>query len=183
MQQRMDRIWRISAEIRHLYRLWRRRDLVDQAASGFAFDERKFDRVLDWRKPSYADVLFTIPLIGTNSSQGMPDPDHKIVPNLHDFTYDVYFYGSNLALSEVLEFDINQFFDGKGFIFGHQCEIAAGHQWDIWDNVNKHWDHTGIACNPISDGWNHLTLDVERTSDNQLLYKTITFNGNTEHAE
>ena len=70
-------------------------------------------------------MLFTIPLIGTHSSQGMPDPDHKIIPNLHNFTYDVYFYGSNLALSEVLEFDINQFFDGMGFIYGHQCEIAA----------------------------------------------------------
>ena len=127
----------------------------------------------------YSDVLFTIPLIGTNSSQGMPDADHKIIPNLHNFTYDVYFYGSNLTLSEVLEFDIDQFFDGNGFIFGHQCEIAAGHQWDIWDNVNKHWDHTGIACNPISNGWNHLTLEVERTSGNELLYKTITFNGTT----
>jgi hypothetical protein len=127
----------------------------------------------------YSDVLFTIPLIGTNSSQGMPDPDHKIIPNLHDFTYDVYFYGANLSLSEVLEFDIDQFFDGMGFIFGHQCEIAAGHQWDIWDNVNKHWDHTGIACNPISNSWNHLTLDVERTTSNELLYKTITFNGTT----
>lgn len=129
---------------------------------------------------AYSDVLFTIPLIGTNSSQGMPDTDHKIVPSVHDFTYDVYFYGSNLGLSEVLEFDINQFFDGMGFIYGHQCEITAGaHDWDIWDNVNKHWVHTGIACNPVSNGWNHLTIEVERTSNNELLYKTITFNGTT----
>jgi hypothetical protein len=128
---------------------------------------------------AYADVLFTIPLIGTHSSQGLPDTDHKIIPNLHNFTYDLYFYGSNLSVSQVLEFDINQFFDGKGFIYGHQCNLGDGHQWDIWDNVNKHWIHTGIACNPISNGWNHLTLEVERTSGDDLLYKTITLNGTT----
>jgi hypothetical protein len=127
----------------------------------------------------YADVLFTNSLIGTHSSQGMPDLDHKIIPNLHNFTYDLYFYGSNLLVSQVLEFDINQFFDGKGFTYGHQCNLAGGHQWDIWDNVNKHWIHTGLACNPVSNGWNHLTLEVERTSDDQLLYKTITLNGTT----
>jgi len=59
----------------------------------------------------YSDVLWTNPLIGTNSSQGMPDSDHKIIPNLHGFTYDLYFYGTNLELSQVLEFDINQYFN------------------------------------------------------------------------
>ncbi len=127
----------------------------------------------------YSDVLFTLPLIGTHSSQGMPDSDHKIIPNLHNFTYDLYFYVANLSLSQVLEFDINQFFNGMGFIYGHQCNLGGGHQWDIWDNVNKHWVHTGIACNPVSNGWNHLTLEVQRTSGNELLYKTITLNGTT----
>ncbi len=127
----------------------------------------------------YSDVLFTNPLIGTHSSQGIPDSDHKIVPNLHNFTYDLYFYASNLSVSQVLEFDINHFFSGMGFTYGHQCNLGNGHQWDIWDNVNKHWVHTGIACNPVSNGWNHLTLEVERTSKDELLYKTITLNGAT----
>ena len=127
----------------------------------------------------YADVLFTLPLIGTHSTQDMPDTDHKIIPTLHNFTYDAYFYGGDLSLSQVLEFDINQYFNGMGFVYGHQCKIAGGHEWDIWDNVNKHWVHTGIACNPISNGWNHVHLEVERTSDNKMLYKTITFNGET----
>ncbi len=127
----------------------------------------------------YADVLFTNSLIGTNSSQGMPDQDHKIVPNLHSFTYDIYFYGNNLALSQVLEFDINQYFDGMGFVYGHQCEIAGGHEWDIWDNVNGHWVHTGIPCNPVSGQWNHLTIKAQRTSNNELYYQSITLNGTT----
>ena len=127
----------------------------------------------------YSDVLFTLPLIGTHSTQGMPDSDHKIIPSLHNFTYDAYFYSGDLSLSQVLEFDINQYFNGMGFVYGHQCKIAGGHEWDIWDNVNKHWVHTGIACNPVSNGWNHVHLEVERTSDNKMLYKTITFNGET----
>jgi hypothetical protein len=127
----------------------------------------------------YWDVLFNNHLIGDGSSQGMPDENHTIVPNLHNFTYDVYFFGSNLAASQALEFDFNQFFDGMGFIWGHECRIAGGNEWDIWDNVNAYWVHTGIPCYPNNNQWNHLTLQVQRTSNNQLLYQSITLNGQT----
>ncbi len=127
----------------------------------------------------YSDVLWTNPLIGTYSSQGMPDTEHKIVPNLHGFTYDLYFYGTNLELSQVLEFDINQYFNTMGFTWGHQCRIAGGHEFDIWDNVNWHWVSTGVPCNPVNNSWNHLTLEVQRTSDNKLRYHSITLNGKT----
>ena len=127
----------------------------------------------------YSDVLWTNPLIGTNSSQGLPDSDHKIIPNLHGFTYDLYFFGANLELSQVLEFDINQYFNTMGFTWGHQCRVAGGHEFDIWDNVNWHWVATGVPCNPVSNSWNHLTLVVERTWDNKLQYHSITLNGKT----
>jgi len=127
----------------------------------------------------YADVLWTNPVIGAYSTQGLPDTGRTLVPNLHNFTYDVYFYGTNLELSQVLEFDINQYFNGMGFTFGNQCRIAGGHGWDIWDNVNKHWVSTGVACNPVDNAWNHVTIQVQRTSDNELLYQTITLNGVT----
>jgi hypothetical protein len=125
----------------------------------------------------YADVLWTNPLIGSYSSQGIPDVAHKIIPNLHHFTYDLYFYGTNLELSQVLEFDINQYFNTMGFTWGTQCRIAGGHVWDIWDNVGWHWVSTGVPCNPVNNSWNHLTLEMERTSDNKLLYHAITLNG------
>ena len=127
----------------------------------------------------YADVLWTNPLIGSFSSQGIPDVAHKIIPNLHHFTYDLYFYGTNLELSQVLEFDINQYFNTMGFTWGTQCRIAGGHVWDVWDNVNWHWVSTGVPCNPVNNSWNHLTLEMERTSDNKLLYHAITLNGVT----
>lgn len=127
----------------------------------------------------YSDVLWNNHLIGDLSSQGMPDTGHTIVPTFHNFTYDVYFYSGNLSGSQALEFDINQFFNNMGFTWGHECRIMGGHEWDIWDNVNAKWVPTGIACNPIQNGWNHLILQVSRTSSNQLLYQSFTFNGVT----
>ena len=82
-------------------------------------------------------------------------------------------------MSQALEFDINQFFDNLGFIWGHECRIVGGNEWDIWDNVNQHWVPTGIPCYPNNNSWNHLTIQVQRTSDNRLLFQSITLNGVT----
>ena len=127
----------------------------------------------------YGDVLFNNHLIGDFSSQGLPDTNHTLVPAYHTFTYDVDFYTASLPVSQALEFDINQFFNNLGFTWGHECRIAGGHEWDIWDNVTQHWVPTGIACYPNNNAWNHLTIQVQRTSDNQLLYQSITLNGVT----
>lgn len=127
----------------------------------------------------YSDALFNNHLIGPMSTQGMPDTDGTIVPNLHDFTYDVYFYGDNVGLAQAVEFDINQFFGGMGFIFGHECRIAAGNQWDVWDNQNARWVPTGIPCYPNSNSWNHVTLKMQRNANNSLQYNSITLNGQT----
>jgi hypothetical protein len=132
-----------------------------------------------WGSGPYWDVLFNNHVVGDGSSQGLLDSNHTIVPNAHFFTYDVYFFGANLAASQAVEFDLNQFFDGMGFIWGHECRIAGGHQWDIWDNINQHWTPTGIPCYPNNNAWNHLTLKVQRTPDNKLLYQSITLNGTT----
>lgn len=127
----------------------------------------------------YSDALFNNHLIGAFSSQGLPDNDKTLVPSLHNFTYDVYFYSSSLEVSQAVEFDINQFFDGKGFIWGHECRVAGGNEWDVWNNVTAHWIPTGIPCHPMNNAWNHLTLQVQRTSDNKLLYQSISLNGET----
>ncbi len=127
----------------------------------------------------YGDGLWNNHLIGDLSSQGMPDSNHTLVPTLHNFTYDVYFYGSNLQDAQAVEFDINQFFSSQGYIWGHECRIAGGNEWDVWNNVSQQWIPTGIPCYPNSNSWNHLTIQVERTSSNELLYQTITLNGQT----
>jgi hypothetical protein len=125
----------------------------------------------------YADILWNNHLIGDFSSQGLPDKNRTIAPAIHNFIYDVYFYTTNLGASQAIEFDINQFVQGLSFIWGHECRIAGGHEWDIWDNQGQKWIPTGIPCNPVNNGWNHLVIKAQRTSDNHLLFQSITLNG------
>jgi hypothetical protein len=130
---------------------------------------------------AYADVLWSNPLIGAGSTQGLPDSGHTLLPTLHNFTYDVYFYPTNLGVTQVLEFDISMYFNGLGLIWGNQCNILGGHEWDIWDNVGQRWVSSGFACNPVNNAWNHLTIQVQRQSDNWLLFQSITLNGVTNN--
>jgi major membrane immunogen (membrane-anchored lipoprotein) len=128
---------------------------------------------------AYSDVLWNNHLIGNFSSQGLPDTGQTLVPTLHNFIYDVYFYIDNASISQALEFDINEFVGGESYIWGHECRIAGGNEWDVWDDTAGAWHPTGVACNPLSNAWNHLTIQVQRTSDNQLLFQSITLNGDT----
>jgi len=127
----------------------------------------------------YADVLWSNPLIGQGSTQGLPDSNHTLLPSLHNFTYDAYFYPTNVGVTQVLEFDINMYFNSLGLIWGTQCRIEGGNEWDIWDNVNQHWVASGVPCKPVNNAWNHVTIQVQRESDNSLLFKSITLNGVT----
>ena len=127
----------------------------------------------------YADVLWNNHLIGDLTSQGMADKSHTLVNTLHNFTYDAYFYGSNLSLAENIEFDIGQFFNSMQFMFGTQCQIVNGQVWGIWDSAHGHWVSTSVPCKPKSNQWNHVVIQFQRTSDNYLVYKSITLNGVT----
>jgi hypothetical protein len=130
----------------------------------------------------YSDVLWNNHLIGDFSSRGLPDPGRNLVQKYSNFVYDVWFYGENLEASEALEFDMNQFFGGESFIWGHECRVQGvlggnSHEWDIWDNPSEHWVKTGIPCHPLSGQWNHLVLRVGRTVDNKVIFKSIELNG------
>jgi hypothetical protein len=128
---------------------------------------------------AYSDVLWSNPLIGAGSTQGLPDSGHTLLPTVHNFTYDAYFYPTNLGVTQVLEFDISMYFNGLGLIWGNQCNILGGNVWDIWDNTAQHWVSSGVPCNPVNNAWNHVTIQVQRESDNWLLFQSITLNGKT----
>jgi hypothetical protein len=127
----------------------------------------------------YTDVLWNNHLVGDFSAHGMPDSDHSIAAGAHNFVYDVYFFATNLPASQALEFDINLFVNGKSYIWGHECRIAGGYEWDIWDNQGAKWHPTGVPCHPNNNAWNQVTLKAQRTSDGHLLFQSITLNGNT----
>ena len=127
----------------------------------------------------YADVLWSNPVIGQMSTQGIPDTNHTLLPRLHNFTYDAYFFVTNVAITQVLEFDISMYMNGVGMIWGNQCNNLGGKVWDIWDNVNAQWVSAGVPCNLINNAWNHVTIQAQRESNNTLLFQSITFNGVT----
>ena len=90
--------------------------------------------------------------------------------------YDLYFYLTAPQNSQALEFDSNQANGHRRWIFGTQCNIAAG-QWDVWGNANGNWIHTGIKCSrPSAYKWHHLTWEFKRTSST-LTYIALTYDG------
>lgn len=90
--------------------------------------------------------------------------------------YDVDFYLQAPQYSQALEFDNNQANGHKRWIFGTECNIAAGH-WDVWGNVQGNWISTGIACAmPSAFKWHHLTWEFKRTATT-LTYIAFTLDG------
>jgi hypothetical protein len=125
----------------------------------------------------YSDVLWTNPVIGQFSTQGLPDNAHTLLPTIHNFIYDADFYVTDLAQTQVLEFDVNMYINSVGMTWGHQCNHLGDGDWDI--SVNSGWISTGVPCNLIDKSWNHVTIQVQLESDGSLLFQTITLNGTT----
>lgn len=125
----------------------------------------------------YSDALFSNPVLGQGNLQGLNDPNHLLLPTLHNFTLDTYVYVTNLAVTQDLEFDINWYMNGVGMEWGTQCNHLADGAWDVWDNVNAKWFSSGVPCALNNTAWNHVVLQVQRESNNDLLYQTITVNG------
>jgi hypothetical protein len=126
----------------------------------------------------YGVVLWYNPVIGQFSTEGLPDTGQTLIPSLHNFTYDTDFYVTNPAVTQVLEFDVSMYLDSIGMFWGTQCNHLGGGEWDVLNNVTQQWSKTSASCNLLT-GWNHLTLQFQRESNNDLLYQSITLNGVT----
>jgi len=98
--------------------------------------------------------------------------------NVSRFTYDLYFYIDNPNASQALEFDINQTFGGKRWVWGSECNFNGSGKWDIWDDVNG-WQPTIYDCKPFpANTWIHLVWNVERVGD-QVHYISLTVGDQT----
>jgi hypothetical protein len=68
-----------------------------------------------------------------------------------------------------------------------QCNVRNGAHWDVstvkdyskpLTTTNMAWQNTGISCPaPPTYTWNHVVMEVERTSDNKVHYISISLNG------
>ncbi|MBV9670248.1 MAG: hypothetical protein JOZ43_04760 [Acidobacteriales bacterium] len=120
----------------------------------------------------YADVLWHRDMIKNASVNN----------NTHYLTYDAYFYVADSSAPQAIEFDLNQFVNGRSLIFGSQCNIRAGNHVDVWDNVHSRWISTGIYCaTPAAYKWHHWVLQVQRMPNNTLRYVSVTMDGQTHY--
>ena len=114
----------------------------------------------------YADALWWRQLGAANSATNL--------------VYDVWFYLKTPQNAQALEFDSNQADGHMRWIFGTQCNIAAG-VWDVWGNANGQWISTGIPCSmPSAYKWHHLTWQFKRNST-QLTFVALTVDGATHY--
>ncbi len=89
---------------------------------------------------------------------------------------------SDTQYAQALEFDvfqfnkqITQFATGTRFMFGTQCNYAAG-VWDVWNAGGHKWSHTSVACTRFKpETWYHVTLNFHRSpNDNYEHYDSVT---------
>jgi hypothetical protein len=125
---------------------------------------------------SYSDALFINHMIGDGSTRGMPDNDGKIISSIHHIIFDVYFYTDHLERSQALEFDMSLNIEGRAHQFGTECINKSNKVWALWDNAGHRWVMTDVPCEMLNAKWNHLVLKFQRTTDNHLIYESITLN-------
>jgi hypothetical protein len=124
----------------------------------------------------YSDVLWSYPFIGDGAPAALKDHNHTLLPTVHNLSMDEQVFITNLAVTQSVELDVNIFMGGVGMEWGTQCNHLHDGAWDIWNNVDARWVATDIPCKLNNNAWNHVVLDVQRESNNDLLYKTITVN-------
>jgi hypothetical protein len=90
--------------------------------------------------------------------------------------YDLDFYIQLPQNAQALEFDTNQANGSMRWIFGTECNIAAG-RWDVWGNAAGNWINTGIPCAmPSAYKWHHLTWEFKRNGGS-VTYVAFTLDG------
>jgi len=86
-----------------------------------------------------------------------------------NFLWDFYAQvdGTSVTAAQALEYDSFQFVGGYNYMFGSQCNLAAG-KWDVWDELNGRWVHTTIPCKQFDpDVWHHIQWYVQRIDGTQ----------------
>ena len=94
------------------------------------------------------------------------------------FTYDMYFMIDKPDLPQALEFDVNQAFGNRRWVFGTECNFKGSGKWDVWDGV-KGWQPTNVPCGPFpANTWIHLVWQFERVGE-QVHFISVTVGDQT----
>lgn len=96
---------------------------------------------------------------------------------VHKFRYDFWVYVDDPAVSQSLEFDLNQSFGGHRWVFGTQCDFKDTKHWDLWDSGSNMWKTSPIPCSPFAaKTWTHVVWNFERVGT-QVHYISLVLNG------
>jgi len=95
------------------------------------------------------------------------------------FQYDFWVYIKNPGVSQALEFDANQSFNGVRWVFGTECDFKDTKKWNVWDGGTGRWVATSLNCVVFTaNSWNHFVWNFERVSS-QVHYISLVINGVT----
>lgn len=152
------------------------------AGAGGAGPTAAFSMVQNQASPSLDGNAVKFSLGGTTPySDALWWKQLGAVNTASNFKYDIYFYLTNPAAAQSLEFDSNQANGLRRWIFGTQCNVRNGGHWDVWGNANGNWITTGIACTaPAAFVWHHLTWEFTRTAT-QVIFIGFTYDGVTHY--
>jgi hypothetical protein len=95
-------------------------------------------------------------------------------PALTHFNYDLWFYVDHPEVSQALEFDVNQSFNGTRYTWGSECNFKGTGKWDVWDPQAGKWVPSQVDCPEFSaNAWHHLLWQLERVNG-QVHYISLT---------
>jgi hypothetical protein len=81
--------------------------------------------------------------------------------------------------SQGLEFDVNQTFDNRRWVYGTECNFKGSGKWDVWDGLQNKWNPTPVDCKPFpANTWIHLAWQFERVGE-QVHYISLSINDQT----
>jgi hypothetical protein len=97
-----------------------------------------------------------------------------------NFLWDFYAQvdDASLTAAQALEYDSFQFIGGYNYMFGSQCNLAAG-KWDVWNELGGQWIHTSIACKTFAPNvWHHIQWYVTtNASAHTYTFETLVVDG------
>jgi hypothetical protein len=89
------------------------------------------------------------------------------------FIYDLWFYVDRPEVSQALEFDVNQSFQGTRFTWGTECSFRDSKRWDVWDPKGFKWVPSKYPCPVFSaHTWHHIVWQFDK-ANNKVHYVSL----------
>ncbi len=85
---------------------------------------------------------------------------------------------NSTIIGQALEFDTFQFVNGREYMFGTQCDYAAG-VWEVWNAQSLTWQKTRVVCPKfVPNVWYHITWNFHRNNGGFFFFNKNQFYDN-----